>query len=69
MNVYTNNRFTGHWPVGSAAVVVEESAEKAAARLNVDLREAELPGDALPEDMIPLWTGVPFCRILCDGEY
>lgn len=69
MKVYTNNKFSGHWPVGTAAVVVAESESQAAAILNAKLEELGLPGDAEQQDMSYLGTRTESVRILCDGNY
>lgn len=70
MNTYTCKKFTGHYPVGSAAVVRHESREEAARLLNDALKREGLPGDAKPEDMIPLAPDpIPTVRILNDGNY
>lgn len=69
MKVYTNNKFTGHWPVGTAAVVVAESESQATAILNAKLEEMGLPGDAEQKDMSVLGTRAESVRILCDGNY
>lgn len=69
-NVYTCTTFTGHYPVGTAAIVTAASQEKAAWLLNSELQLRGLPGDAKPEDMIPYPAGDPHdCRILTDGNY
>lgn len=71
MNFYTCTNFKGHYPVGTAAVVAAPDRGAAAAKLNSDLQLRGLPGDARPEDMIPLIpdNSYPVCRILCDGDY
>lgn len=73
MIVWTCKRFTGRYPVGTAAVVIAETAYEAAARLNYELRARLLPGDAAPADMLVLCRCgrkvAPAVRILCDGEY
>ena len=66
MEIYTCNKFTGFYPVGSAAVVEATSPEEAAEKLNAALVAHGLEGDAKAEDMILFINGV---RILCDGEY
>lgn len=68
MNIYTNNEFKGHWPVGTAAVVWAETPEQAADLLNWDLRAVGLEGDALPSEM-KIFTPSENVRILCDGNY
>ncbi len=64
--VYTCTTFTGHWPVGCAAVVIATSPLTAAAALNKALRDVGLPPDARPDDMERMDSGV---RILNDGDY
>ena len=67
-NVYTCTTFTGHYPVGTAAVIAAPSQEVAAEMLNSELQLRGLPGDAKPEDMI-LYPVDDNCRILTDGNY
>ena len=70
MRVYTCTKFTGHNPVGVAAIMKGNSAVHAAERLNAELRKRGLPGDAKPEDCLPLpGNGQRICLILCDGNY
>jgi len=75
MKIYTNNRFTGFYPVGTAAVVRAESKEDAAELLNVELKACGLPADAKPEDMVLFadWSELvewsDGVRILCVGDY
>ena len=68
MKTYTNKSFTGHWPVGTAAVVRAINAEEAATILNEELVRLGLPGDATAGDMMPLLRKERV-RILCDGDY
>lgn len=68
MKTYTNTSFTGHWPVGTAAVVLAETAEEAAELLNVELRSRGLPGDATAGDMDLLDRKVRV-TVLNDGNY
>ncbi len=69
MNIYTSTKFTGHWEVGVAAVVVAPSPEVAVAILNTRLEQYGLPGDAKEEDMKLMRAEVESVRILCDGNY
>lgn len=69
MRVYTNNKFTGHYPVGTAAVVTAHSQEEAAELLNALLRRNNLPGDAKTEDMREIGLKHPDAHVLCDGNY
>lgn len=56
MQVYVNTRFLGHWPVGTAAVVVAESPERAAQLLEAALDAAGLIQVVLPDHMQPIDT-------------
>ena len=69
MKVYTNTTFKGHWPVGTAAVVVAESPEQAAELLAAKLRELHLPQDVAAEDMRLLRTNTWAVCVLNDGNY
>lgn len=69
MKVWTNNKFHGHWPVGTAAVVVAETPEQAAEMLREELRGRGLIVQVLPEQFEPLDTDAPAARVLCDGDY
>ncbi len=68
MNIYSNTSFTGHWPVGTAAVVRANNAEEAAEILNAELRLLGLRGDATAEGM-ELWSRKDRVLILSDGDY
>lgn len=69
MNTYTITGFTGHWPVGTAAVVVAQTAAMAAQALEEALRQQGLPQVIDPAKMERLSTYVPTIRILNDGNY
>lgn len=73
MKIYTCNKFTGVWPVGTAAVVAAQNEGAAAEALNEALKADGLPGDATPSMMeefaIPVWTNQQNVRILCNGDY
>lgn len=68
MKLWTNKKFTGHWPVGTAAVVVAADATLAADYLNLFLAEQGLP-DTKPEDFEEIPHKEGEVRILCDGNY
>ena len=70
MKTFTNNNFTGHYPVGTSAVVRAKNAVEAADKLNAALKEVGLKGDAEVKDMIvfPI-SNIDDVRILNDGEY
>ncbi len=67
--VFTNTTFHGHWPVGSAAVVVAFDAETAAKELQAILASEGLYQDIKPEDMVEIPFDTAGCYILVDGNY
>lgn len=69
LGVYVCNQFTGHYPVGTAAVVVAESQEHAATLLNDQLVIQGLKGDANANMMALVMQTSPQAVILCDGNY
>lgn len=69
MNIYTCTKFNGFYPVGTAAVVVANTARFAAAQLNYELAELGLNPTAKQEDMVLINTDAPNVVILCDGNY
>lgn len=70
MKVWTNNKFTGHYPVGTAAVVLAENAEAAAFYLALELEKWGLKAeDSKPEDFKEIPQKLGQVRILCDGNY
>lgn len=69
MNVYTNNSFTGHWPVGTAAVVVAPNNVVAAELLEEELKNRGLPQKIDPKKMERMSTYRPLVVILNDGNY
>ena len=71
MKTWTCTKFTGYWPVGSAAVVYAETQSEAAELLNAVLKEKGLVGDATTENMqaFPSDGRCLEVRVLCDGNY
>jgi len=70
MTIYTCNQFTGHYPVGAAAIVSANTPKEAADLLNVALIKQGLPGDAEATDMIPFPDHhTEVVRVLVDGSY
>lgn len=68
--IYTCKTFTGHWPVGTAAVVIAKNQIEAADKLNAALKEVGLKGDAEPSEMVLFPLGPnDDVRILNDGNY
>lgn len=68
MKIFYNTGFKGHWPVGTAAVVVASSAEEAAVLLTRELGLITLPQAIEPNSMIELEMK-PQVVVLADGNY
>ncbi len=68
LSVYTCNDFKGHWPVGTAAVIVAESETAAREALESELESVGLE-QTQPFTLVELHIGLPSVRILRDGEY
>lgn len=69
MKVFINANFRGHYPVGSAAVVVANNAQEAAQQLEEALARQGLAQSIDPKRMIRLPTNTPTVSILVDGNY
>lgn len=69
MKVFTNNKFSGHNPVGSAAVVVAPDQEAAAIMMMDCLARIGLPQEVKEEDMVELNTNIRTVLVLHDGDY
>lgn len=69
MNIYTCTKFTGHYPVGVAAVIAANNPEDALSALNNALVGAGLTGDAKLEDIRPFDHQTTYVSILNDGNY
>jgi hypothetical protein len=66
--IFTNNTFTGHYPVGTAAVVRAENKVEAAKLLNAELKRLGLPAKVPSSEMIE-FAIEEHVSILCDGDY
>lgn len=69
MKVWTNTRFPGHYPVGTAAVVVADTAGQAAEVLNDELERVGLGRPATADQFDRLPTTRHIARVLLDGDY
>lgn len=71
MAIFTNKTFSGHYPVGTAAVVCAENQEDAAQLLNGYLAGMGLVQDepVVAEQMVRLDEKKLGVRVLCDGNY
>lgn len=68
MRVYTCTDFKGHYPVGSAAVVVARNGVEAEKQLREVLREEGL-GDDESLTMVRLNVSKKNVVVLCNGDY
>lgn len=66
LKVYTVTGFTGHWPVGPAAVVVARDLAHAEALMDAELVRRGLPTDKYAMISLRLEPGA---HVLCDGDY
>lgn len=69
MNVYTCSSFTGHWPVGVAAVIVADDIYAARAALEKRLKVIGLDQRVDLTQLDPVDVEIASVRILCDGDY
>lgn len=69
MKIWTNKEFHGFWPVGTAAVIIADTAEIATEKLNAALVEHGLKPTAEAKDMICFEYEDGNVRILNDGVY
>jgi len=69
MKVYMNNTFSGYYPVGSAAVVVAENRQSAAALLSEILKRVDLSQEVAPESMMEVDLNKTNAYLLAVGEY
>lgn len=68
LKLYTCNEFDGHWPVGSAAVVIAESKNEAADMLEVKLESIGLKQKIDSGTMVEVLM-MKQAIALCDGNY
>lgn len=69
MKVFTCTTFRGHWPVGTAAVVVAVDAAQAESALRKMLEKHGLPQDGEELVMVEVDTRTEAVIILRDGDY
>jgi hypothetical protein len=60
-----SNDFTGHWPVGTAAIVIADSEEDARRYLTNALEARKLPQSGFTLREITEYGA----EVLCDGDY
>lgn len=69
MKVFTCTDFRGHYPVGSAAVVVASNEVEAEQYLRDLLNEEGLGHDPEPLTMVELDMSTTKAVVLCNGDY
>ena len=69
MKVWTYIGFEGHYPIGTAAVMVGDDRVSVIRKLNRQLKKQGLPGDARVKYLREVNTEVASCEILTDGDY
>ncbi len=72
MQVFTCNNFSGHYPVGTSAVIVAADAAQAKAMLLEKLAATGLPqgpADAANIEIVRVATRTASVTILQDGNY
>jgi len=69
LRVFTCTEFTGHYPVGTSAVVFARGPRTAARMLNKKLQEIGLPGGVTFDKMKLQVHNEPHAIILQDGNY
>lgn len=69
LKVYTCDSFTGHYPVGTAAVIVAMNERDASAFLNLALMQQGLPSDVQSEQMTEVDISMQQAIILNNGDY
>lgn len=70
MKVFTCSDFKGHWPVGTAAVIVAETRTDAQRQLFDELRKLGLADKQEGQPtLVEVTLKRPKAIILCDGDY
>lgn len=71
MKIWTNTEFEGHYPVGTAAIVIADTQEQASILLNEELPKYGLAPTANPSQFILLGDEKckPVAVVLLDGDY
>ncbi len=69
MRVFYTNDFAGHWPVGTAAVIVARNADEAYELMTSKLIAMGLMKDGNEFTLVEIATDVTSVTVLCDGNY
>lgn len=66
MKAFVSIDFTGHWPVGVAAIIIANDADEATALITLELKEHGLQFDG---SLREINTQSPKAFVLLNGEY
>jgi hypothetical protein len=70
MKIFTNTEFSGHWPVGTSALIVAEDVESAKKLLFKELEKIGLAGQKLDDSgFVEVDPSSPIAIVLQDGDY
>ena len=69
MKIFTCNDFDGFYPVGTAAVIIAETEDKAREMMTEALKQRQLGGTNPQFTLKRLAGNKPNVLILCDGNY
>ena len=69
MKVWTCTNFKGHWPVGTAAVILASTEGEALHLLDEAVQKRGLPPLNETCEMVEVTMQAPRAVILCDGNY
>lgn len=69
MKVYTCTSFFGHWPVGTAAVIIAADKTEAKEMLETALNDSGLPQIIEESDFTEISKSTPSAHILNNGDY
>lgn len=69
MKIYTNTKFIGHYPAGTAAVVIAKSKQHAAEMLEKRLMTEGLDQEVSPDDFEQIPKTQEQVIIMHDGDY
>jgi len=69
MKIFTAKKFTGYWPVGTAAVIVARNVKEAVMLLEEELKKRGLSQKISPDSLVELNLNKETVVILRDGNY
>ncbi|MDQ0091658.1 hypothetical protein J2T12_005098 [Paenibacillus anaericanus] len=67
MKVFTCNDHEGHYPVGTASVIISENEQQASLLLKTQLKQRGISNETFTLKEIDL--AMPRAIVLCDGNY